>query len=110
MGLAETIKELESKGYVHDLNLVGDCPNSVGARFKAFGEEFQIDSIFRFDEMSDPGDQAILYAIHSILTGRKGTLVNGFGVYTETSTNEMVAAIATQENADSQWAKRKEEL
>jgi hypothetical protein len=62
-----------------------------------FADEFEIDAVFRFDVMSDPSDQAVLYAIHSKKTGLKGILVNSFGLYSEPATNEMVAALLRAE-------------
>jgi hypothetical protein len=52
--------------------------------------KFRIDEVFRFDVDTDPGDQAILYAISSEKYGLKGTLVNGYGIYTEALSNEIL--------------------
>jgi hypothetical protein len=38
-----------------------------------------VDKILRFEGMSDPDDNAILYAI-STKNGRKGILVDGYGI------------------------------
>jgi hypothetical protein len=97
LGLAETIEALKAKGYVEDFNLRENCLECRAGEFRVFADEFEIDSVFRFDVMSDPSDQSVLYAIHSKKTGLKGILVNSFGVYSEPVTNEMVAALLRAE-------------
>ena len=97
-GLAETIKDLRGSGYVEDFNLKENCLESQKNGFKAFAEEFRVDRVFRFDEMSDPDDQAVLYAIHSVKTGLRGILLNSFGVYSEASTDKMIAALQLEEH------------
>lgn len=92
MGLAETITHLRKHGYTEDFNLLNDLPAQSDGDARA-GGEFVVDQVFRFDVLSDPGDQSVLYAIHSVKTGKKGILVNGFGVYSESLTNQKLAAI-----------------
>lgn len=97
MGLAETIEALKADGYVEDFNLRENCLECQKRKFKIFADEFKVDKVFRFDEMSDPSDQAVLYAIRSEKTGLKGTLVNSFGLYSESTTNEMIEALQREE-------------
>jgi hypothetical protein len=92
MGLAETITYLRKKGYTEDFNLPNDR-SAQSNRDVLSGDEFVVDQVFRFDVLSDPGDQSVLYAIHSVKTGKKGILVNGFGVYSESLTNQKLATI-----------------
>ncbi|HEY8510388.1 MAG TPA: phosphoribosylpyrophosphate synthetase [Cyclobacteriaceae bacterium] len=51
-------------------------------------EEFNVDEFYRFEENSDPADNAIVYAISSY-SGMKGTLIDSYGVYAEYMTFEM---------------------
>lgn len=92
-GLAETINALRAKGYTEDFNLPRENLNQDSSLLRIEDEEFVVDQVYRFDVMSDPGDQSVLYAIRSIKSGRKGVLVNGFGVYSETLANQKMAAI-----------------
>ena len=48
-----------------------------------------IDKYYRFEGMSDPGDNSIVYAI-SAVTGEKGVLVDAYGMYSENMTPEMI--------------------
>lgn len=82
LGLAETINLLRAHGYTEDYNLPGSSLAS-----SAEGEELVVDQVFRFDVLTDPDDQAVLYALHSEKTGARGLLVNGFGIYSDPGTD-----------------------
>jgi hypothetical protein len=88
--LTNTLIELKAKGYQEDFSLKQNCLECRESAYKIFHDEFRIDEVFRFDVDTDPGDQAILYAISSEKYGLKGTLVNGYGIYTEALSNEML--------------------
>ena len=94
--LSGTIDQLKAEGYTEDFNLVADCVYCRNGAIKIFPSEFQIDKFFRFEGESDPGDAAILYAISSEKYNLKGVLVNGYGIYSEQLTDEMVAKLKTQ--------------
>ena len=51
----------------------------------------------RFEGNSDPGDEAIVYAIES-RNGLKGVLVNAFGVYSEPLSDDMMKKLSFQQN------------
>lgn len=98
LGLAETIRILRAKGYVEDFNFSDASIDSRNEKMSASDDDFIIDQVFRFDVMSDPDDQSVLYAIHSMKTGKKGILVNGFGLYSDPRTNLIVDQLLNQEN------------
>jgi hypothetical protein len=80
--LSEAINALKKEGYVEDFNLVKN----------ANPEDYEVDETFRFDVLTDPGDQSVLYAMHDKRTGTKGILVNGFGIYSDPVTNRKVVS------------------
>lgn len=88
--LTDTLLALRAKGYQEDFNLKQNCLECRDGAYQIFHDEFHIDQVFRFDVNTDPADQAILYAISSEKYGLKGTLVNGYGIYTEALSNEMM--------------------
>ncbi len=88
--LSQAMNALREEGYVEDFNLKQNCIECRNGEYTVFHNEFEIDEYFRFEGMSDPGDNSILYAISSEKYGLKGQLVNGYGIYTETITNEML--------------------
>jgi hypothetical protein len=88
--LSQTMNELRKEGYVEDFNLQQSCLECRNGQFKVFADEFMIDKYFRFEGQSNPSDQAILYAISSDKHNLKGVLVNGYGIYSEPLTDEML--------------------
>ena len=88
--LSETIKELREEGYTEDFNLQQNCLVCRNGAFKVFSDEFKIDKYVRFEGDSNPSDAAILYAISSDVHQLKGVLINAYGIYSETVTDEML--------------------
>ena len=88
--LIEAINGLKKEGYTEDFNLQQHCLECRNGQYKIFHDEFVVDKYFRFDVSSDAADQSIIYAISSEKYGLKGILINGYGIYTEPVTNEML--------------------
>jgi hypothetical protein len=64
-----------------------DCRNGA---CRLSPKEFHVEKVFRFEGPTDPADEAILYAISSHNGDIKGLLVNGYGMYADGLTNDMV--------------------
>lgn len=94
--LTEAIAALRKKGYVEDFNLRENCIECQQGKFKLFHDQFQIDSYYRFEGMTNPDDQSILYAISSPELNLKGTLVNGYGIYSDPLADEMVRKLTIE--------------
>jgi hypothetical protein len=93
--VVEAVKGLKQRGYTIDFNLESDrisCPKTLLSLTPA---DFEITEFYRFEGDSDPADEAIVYAIES-KEGRKGVLVNGFGVSSEEVGEEMVVKLAVR--------------
>jgi hypothetical protein len=88
--LTEALAGLKTEGYTEDFNLAPDCLECHAGTFQIFHNEFEIDRYYRFEGMTDPADEVVLYAISSDKFQMKGTLVNGFGIYADGITQEMV--------------------
>ncbi len=87
--LSEAINSLKQQGYTEDFNLQQSCIECRNGEYQIFHDEFHIDKTFRFEDNTDPADQSILYAISSEKYHLKGVLVNGYGIYSDSITNEM---------------------
>jgi hypothetical protein len=77
--LSEAIKRLTGAGYVHDLRAVGGqlvC-DRCGSRFDP--SETTVNDVVRFEGISDPDDQAILYALGTV-NGPLGLYAAAYGV------------------------------
>jgi hypothetical protein len=88
--LTEAIIALKQQGYTEDFNLKENCLECIAGRQELLPHEFNIDKSFRFDVDEDPSDQAMLYAISSDMHNVKGLLVNGYGIYSDDTSNEML--------------------
>lgn len=91
--VAEAITGLRQRGYNIDFNLEADCISCPSNRLRP--SEFEITEVYRFEGDSDPADEAVVYAIESG-DGRKGVLVNGFGVSADEIGEEMVEKLSVR--------------
>ncbi|SFD75004.1 hypothetical protein SAMN05518672_10356 [Chitinophaga sp. CF118] len=92
--VTESINWLMALGYEHDFNLDNDCLCYENGKKKLTPEQFQIDKVFRFEGMTDPGDENIVYAISSNDHTIKGILVSAFGMYSDSVSDEMVRKLS----------------
>jgi hypothetical protein len=92
--LSGAIDQLHQAGYVDDFNLRPDCLFCASQRIEVEPDAFAVDTVYRYEGMTDPDDQAILYAISSEKYGLKGLLVNAYGVYADPVTAEMERKLA----------------
>lgn len=91
--VSEVLNLLKKEGYTVDFNLQDSCLICHGNSLQLHPDEFLVDKHYRFEGDSDPGDEAVVYAISSDKHQIKGTLVNGYGMYSEAITDELVKAL-----------------
>lgn len=91
--LSETLAQLKVEGYTEDFNLKGDYLAGQRSAIHLAPDEFVVDQHFRFEGPSDPADEAVLYAISSAKFNLKGTLVNGYGVYSDDVADRIMRTI-----------------
>lgn len=77
--LSLKINELKEKGYTLDFNLDADKITESSSKTSYIPKEFNVDECHRFEGMSNPADNSILYAI-TTSDDKKGVLVDGYGV------------------------------
>ena len=94
--LSEAISDLTKRGYTFNFNIKHDCIACVENSINLQPDEFEIDEVHRFQEMSDVGDENVLYAISSDKYNMKGLLVNAFGIYADTASAEMISKLDKQ--------------
>ena len=101
--VSEVLNKLKKEGYTVDFNLDNNCLICHGNSLQIYPDEFLVDEHYRFEGISDPGDEAIVYAISSARHNVKGTLVDGYGIYSEGANSDLIKALkekaapATQE-------------
>lgn len=78
--VTEAINDYRKKGFTVDFNLQENC--LVCGNDKYDVENFEIVELYHYEGMTDPADEAMVYAIES-KNGVKGILVTGYGPNTE---------------------------
>ena len=83
--VTEAIKQLKAKGFNLDLNLK---ENQFLAGENSYpADDFEIVDLYRYEGASDPGDEAIVYALASS-SGLKGIFVSGYGASADEASEE----------------------
>lgn len=77
--LSQKINSIKEKGYTLDFNLDKDKITDISGKKFYMPNEFNVDKVYRFEGMSNPSDNSILYAI-TTSDGKKGILVDGYGI------------------------------
>lgn len=81
--LASCTNQMKREGYKEDFQVNEDGLMTTFNGPKSFRpDEVSIVSFYRFEGVSDPGDNTILYVIET-RDGTKGTLVDGYGAYSD---------------------------
>ncbi|MFT3822946.1 MAG: hypothetical protein QM731_03465 [Chitinophagaceae bacterium] len=91
--VSQALEELRRKGYVTDLN--NEPEHITGLPDEETSKDFKIVDIYRYEGESDPGDEAIVYAIE-FASGVKGVLVTGDGLSSETADNAILKKLMQQ--------------
>lgn len=87
--LSEALNDLKKRGYTEDFELQQHCLQCASLSLELEPEKFTVDEFYRFEGMSNPDDNSIVFAISSI-DGVKGTLVDAYGMYSENLTESMI--------------------
>jgi hypothetical protein len=93
--VSAAVNGLKQRGYDIDFNLQADSISCSGGKPSLKPSEFVIAEVYRFEGESDPADEAVVYAIES-RDGRRGVLVNGFGISAEELGEEMVEKLVVR--------------
>ncbi|MBL1232556.1 MAG: phosphoribosylpyrophosphate synthetase [Vicingaceae bacterium] len=88
--LSEAINDLTKKGYTVNFNIKQDCIECAENNLQLQPDEFEIDEVYRFQEMSDVDNESILYAISSTNKNVKGLLVNAYSIYADTASTKLI--------------------
>lgn len=96
--LSEAINDLIQKGYTFNFNIKNKCIECVENSTQLQPEDFEIDEVYRFQDMSDVDDESILYAISSTQHNMKGLLVNAYSIYADLASAKLVAKLNKRMN------------
>lgn len=93
--VSEAVNGLKQRGYTIDFNLEFDCIVCHETPLSLLPNEFEIVEVHRFEGDTDPADEAVVYAIES-KHGEKGVLVNGFGIYSDSVSDDLIEKLKVQ--------------
>ncbi len=95
--LVEAINGLRSRGYDYDFDYDNACLfcSKIDEKFDA--EDLKITEYYRFEGMSDPDDNSVIYAIES-KDGHKGIMIDAYGTYSDEHKSAFIANIEVIEN------------
>lgn len=79
----EALSHFKNLGYDQNLVPCFDHFEVHSGEERLFPHEFTVDELLRFENTSDPDDQAILYAISSPAHHLKGVFMESYGLYHE---------------------------
>lgn len=98
--VSEATADLIKRGYTYDFSIHAEeeCLICRNTALRLSPEEFEIDETYRFEGMTDPGDEMVVYAILSSKHGVKGIVVNAFGPYADSSAAEIVRYLQKSES------------
>lgn len=91
--LSEVTNFLNDEGYTIDFNLRQNYLECMDNHLKIYPGEFIVDKHYRFEGDSDPADEAIVFAISSPKHHLKGVLINGYGISSDSISDEMIKAL-----------------
>jgi hypothetical protein len=86
------INGLRERGYTMDFNQKGFCLECNGENLHV--EDFDIAEVYRFEGESNPSDEAVVYAVESTDGNIKGALVNAYGPYADSMSDEMIKKLS----------------
>lgn len=90
--VTEAIADLKKLGYTIDFSILTDkeCLVCNLTATELSPDDFEIDSFYRFEGDTDPGDEMIVYAISSKNKSLKGIVVNAYGIYADNASSAIV--------------------
>jgi len=95
--VTEAMAELKKLGYTIDFSLLPEkeCIICHDTKTELSPDDFKIDSFYRFEGDSDPGDEMVVYAISSTNNKQKGIIVNAYGMYANHASSELIKKLET---------------
>ena len=94
--LIEAVNGLRSRGYNYDFNYQNACLfcDKITEKFEA--GDLKITEYYRFEGMSDPEDNSVIYAIESN-SGHKGIMIDAYGAYSDEHKAAFLSNIAVED-------------
>lgn len=76
--VTQAVEDLQSQGYTIDFDLIEDGVHSKNLKKEWKAGDIEVVQFYRFEGMTDPGDNMILYVLECN-DGEKGLLLDAYG-------------------------------
>lgn len=96
--VSEAVNDLILRGYTIEFSLQSNCIYCRYNQTRLSPDAFAIDEVYRFEGNTDPADETIVYAVSSNDGSMKGTLVDAYGAYVDTASEELVSKLQIKRN------------
>jgi hypothetical protein len=93
--VSEALAGLKTRGFNLDFNLANGVLHNSTENINLHPEDFCISELYRFEGISDPGDNSVVYGIESDKYHVKGVFVNAYGVYSDDVSEELLKKLNT---------------
>ena len=80
--LIEAVNNLQNRGYVYNFHYQDSSLQCSEFNEKLAAEDLLITEYYRFEGMSDPDDNSVIYALES-KQGHKGIIIDAYGTYSD---------------------------
>ena len=97
--LDKCLNKLETDGYRDQFRVEKGKLNDLSNSKKYKPKDVKAVNFYRFEGVSDPDDTSILYAIETS-DGRKGTLVDAYGLYSDDDTADFLNKVETSKKVN----------
>ena len=92
--VAGALEQFRERGYRQEMSITAGRLQVGGTERTYRPHEVAVRDYWRFEGVSDPGDESVVYAIETT-DGVKGTLVDAYNAYADPSVGEFLRAVAT---------------
>jgi hypothetical protein len=90
--LVEAVSGLYSRGFTYDFHFKDSCLHCDTLSEKFAAQDLMITEYYRFEGMSDPEDNSVIYALES-KQGYKGIIIDAYGTYSDEHISEFLSSI-----------------
>src|SRR5688572_22928791 len=94
--LATCVNRMITEGFSEDFKVVEERLFSINKQRYYKPEEVQVVNFFRFEDMSDPNDNAVLYVLETA-DGTRGILIDAYGIYNDPSIGRFITQVTETE-------------
>ena len=93
--LSQVVNRLNAAGYTDDFRAEPNGLRAVASGCTHTPESLRIDEVVRFEGVTDPDDEAIVFALHCRTHGTRGTYVTAYGPQMSPLDAEMVRRLSS---------------